>query len=162
MVLSGGTALRPLPRRAVENSIEIVARPDVVFDYVADVRNEPEWNPQMSQVEKLTPGEIGRGTRFRVRFGRGVGEAVIEDTAVDRPRSWSAVSRSRVLDVEAAGQVVEVPGGCRLTIRTRLHPRGPLRVATPLLGWWMHRTWDRDLRAVKALVEGGHVSRGRP
>jgi uncharacterized protein YndB with AHSA1/START domain len=153
-----------LPRLAgaLENSIQISARPDLVFNYVTDIRHEPQWNPQMVQVEKLTPGEIGQGTRFRVRFGRGVGEALIKETTFDRPRSWSAVSRSRVLDVEAAGQVVEVPGGCRLTIRTRLHPHGPLRVATPLLTWWMHRTWDRDLRAVEALVQPANLEGGRP
>ena len=146
--LTSGRAIRTASTSgAVENSITVNARPDVVFDYITDVRNEPQWN------QKLTPGEIGPGTRFRVRFGRGVGETIIEDITVDRPRSWTAVSHSRLLGVEAEGRVVQVPGGCRLVMRTRLHAKGPLRIATPLLEWWMHRTWDRDLRTVKAVVE---------
>ena len=73
----------------IENSIIIAARPEKVFGYVTDVRREPEWNPQLREAEKLTPGPIGAGTRYRVRFGRGVGTAIIENTGFDRPRSWS-------------------------------------------------------------------------
>ncbi len=74
---------------AIENSIGIAAPTEKVFDYVTDVRREPEWNPQLREPEKLTPGPVGAGTRYRVRFGRGVGIAIIENSSFDRPRSWS-------------------------------------------------------------------------
>jgi diacylglycerol O-acyltransferase / wax synthase len=137
----------------VENMIDIAAPAEEVFDFVVDVRNEPRWNPQLLHVQMLTPEPVGAGTRFRVIFGRGVGEAVIEDTKVDRPRLWAAVSRSRVLDVESEGQILGAPGGSRLIIRTRLRPRGTLRLLTPALGWWMHRIWEHDLVRVKTLLE---------
>jgi hypothetical protein len=39
----------------------IIARPvDVVFDYVADQSNEPQYNPRMVRTEKITPGPSGR------------------------------------------------------------------------------------------------------
>ena len=44
----------------------LINRPvEVVFDYVADQRNEPIYNPRMLQSEKITDGPIGVGTRFR-------------------------------------------------------------------------------------------------
>jgi hypothetical protein len=44
----------------------VINRPiDVVFDFVADERNEPRYNPRLRRVEQTTPGPIGRGTRFR-------------------------------------------------------------------------------------------------
>ena len=44
----------------------VINRPvDEVFDFVADERNEPRYNPTHRRVEKLSPGPIGRGTRFR-------------------------------------------------------------------------------------------------
>ncbi|HEX3197900.1 MAG TPA: wax ester/triacylglycerol synthase domain-containing protein, partial [Propionibacteriaceae bacterium] len=137
----------------VENMIDIAAPAEEVFDFVVDVRNEPRWNPQLLHVQMLTPEPVGAGTRFRVIFGRGVGEVVIEDTKVDRPRLWAAVSRSRVLDVESEGQILGAPGGSRLIIRTRLRPRGTLRLLTPALGWRMHRIWEHDLVRVKTLLE---------
>src|SRR3954452_5989938 len=102
----------------------------------------------------LTPEPIGVGTAFRVKFARGVGEAVIEDTQFDRPGSWTAVSRSGVLDAETQAAVLVIPCGSRLVIRTRLRPRGALRLVGPALAWWMRRTWDRDLARVKMLLEG--------
>src|SRR5215207_1716282 len=81
----------------VENVIEIAASAEKVFDFVVDVRNEPEWNPQMLHAEMLTPEPIGVGTRFRVTFGRGVGEALIEDISIDRPRSWRQLAGQRRL-----------------------------------------------------------------
>ena len=59
-----------------------------VFDYVADQRNEPIYNPRMMQSEKITEGPIGVGTRFRAtaRSGRRVVGMLIEVTECDRAR----------------------------------------------------------------------------
>jgi hypothetical protein len=44
----------------------VIGRPvDVVFGYVADQGNEPQYNPQMVRAQKITPGPVGKGTRFR-------------------------------------------------------------------------------------------------
>jgi Polyketide cyclase / dehydrase and lipid transport len=139
--------------RVVTNAIEVAADADTVFDYMTDLRNEPRWNPHMRDAEKSMDGVVGRGTRFRVVFGRGVGEALVEHITFDRPRSWSSLSRSRLLDVESANHVEPIPGGCRLVIGTQLFPHGALRLATPLLRRWTHATWARDLQTVKAQVE---------
>ncbi|HEX3195982.1 MAG TPA: CPBP family glutamic-type intramembrane protease [Propionibacteriaceae bacterium] len=79
----------------IENVLEIAAPAEKVFDFIVDVRNEPQWNPQMLHAEMLTPEPIGVGTTFRVRFGRVVGDGLIRDTKINRPRSWAAISRSR-------------------------------------------------------------------
>ena len=142
-----------LEETTVVNVIEIAAPADKVFDFVVDVRNEPQWNPQMLHAEMLTAEPIGVGTRFCVTFGRGVGEALIEDIRVSRPRSWAALSRSRALDVLSEGQIEKTADGCRLLIRMRLRPHGILRLLTPGLGLFMQRTLDQDLRRVKALLE---------
>jgi hypothetical protein len=50
-----------------------------VFDFVADERNEPRYNPRIRRAEKLSPGPIGGGTRFRaeaVTLRRPVGMAM--------------------------------------------------------------------------------------
>jgi hypothetical protein len=85
----------------IENVLNIAAPAEKVFDFVVDVRNEPRWNPQMLHAEMLTPDPIGVGTTFRVRFGRGMGDGLINYTKINRPRSWAAISRSRALDAES-------------------------------------------------------------
>jgi hypothetical protein len=58
----------------------VINRPvDEVFDFVADERNEPRYNPRIRRAEKLSPGPIGGGTRFRaeaVTLRRPVGIAM--------------------------------------------------------------------------------------
>jgi hypothetical protein len=73
----------------VENAIEIEASPEAVFDYCTDVLREPEWNPKLLEIEKLTEGPIGLGTRFRIRLD-GVGWSTTETIAFHRPSSWVA------------------------------------------------------------------------
>ena len=51
----------------VEGEI-IINRPvQEVFDFVADERNEPRYNPRMLSVEQISDGPIGAGTRFRTK-----------------------------------------------------------------------------------------------
>ena len=43
----------------------VIARPvENIFDFVADERNEPKYNPRMVRAEKVTPGPIAKGTRW--------------------------------------------------------------------------------------------------
>lgn len=137
----------------VDNGIGIAAPAEKVFDYVTDVRREPEWNLQLREPEKLTPGPVGAGTRYRVRFGRGMGTAIIENTGFDRPHSWSAVSTTRRLTVRFHGQVTPIPGGCQLAVHTELNPHGALRELSPLLPRVIRRSWEQDLRAIKTIIE---------
>jgi hypothetical protein len=46
-------------RAPIEGEIQIAQPPEAVFDVVADERNEPRYNPRLSEVEKITPGPIG-------------------------------------------------------------------------------------------------------
>ena len=73
----------------------VINRPvDEVFDFVADERNEPRYNPRIRRAEKLSPGPIGRGTRFRaeaVSLGRTVG-MTSEYTAYEQA-NWAGLKR---------------------------------------------------------------------
>jgi uncharacterized protein YndB with AHSA1/START domain len=139
---------------AIENSIEIDRPPEEVFAYLTDLHREHEWNEQLRHVEALTDGPLQAGSRYRVRFGRAVGDSVLEYRHVDPPRSWRSTSVSRRLDVEFAGTIGPVPRGSRVTLLTKLLPRGPLRLARPLLDRTMRKSWDRHLRLVKSILEG--------
>jgi diacylglycerol O-acyltransferase / wax synthase len=147
-------------RREVENTIEIDRDPSVVFTYMTNIRREPDWNPQLIEVEQLTEGPIGVGTRFRMRFGHGVGDSTVTYVGFDPPHRWTAESTSRRLNVRFQGAVEPVGARSRLVVRTRLMPIGPLRPLTPLLRLYMHRVWNRNLVAVKAQLE--NRMRGEP
>jgi uncharacterized protein YndB with AHSA1/START domain len=139
-------------RGVVENAIEIEAAPDAVFDYCTDVRREPEWNPKLLEVEKLTAGPIGLGTRFRIRLD-GVGWSTTENIVFQRPSVWAATSTSRLLDVHVEFEVTPTDRGARLSVRTLLLPHGVLRLCQPILRRIMQQQWEHHLRRIKARLE---------
>ena len=49
---------------SIEGEIVIGPPADVVFGYVADQSNEPQYNPRMVRAEKITAARR-EGTRFR-------------------------------------------------------------------------------------------------
>src|SRR5674476_1506289 len=86
----------------IEGEIIIAGPPEIVFDFVADERNEPRFNPQMLRAEQITPGPIGLGTRFRAETasrGRTI-EMVIEFTTFERPRRLASSTRMSGMDVQ--------------------------------------------------------------
>jgi len=139
-------------RGVVESAIEIEAKPEAIFDYCTDVRREPEWNSKLLEVEKITAGPIGVGTRFRLRFD-GAGWSTTENTVFDRPRFWAATSASRLLDVRFEGEVTPTVRGARLSVRTLLMPHGVLRFVSPILRRFMRQQWEHHLRRLKARLE---------
>ena len=50
----------------VELDVEIKRPVREVFDFLADVENNPKWAAEFVEVEKITDGPIGRGTTFRM------------------------------------------------------------------------------------------------
>jgi hypothetical protein len=50
--------------------ITIDRKPEDVFDFVADLHNEPKFNPDASNIVKSSEGEIGLGTVYTEEFKR--------------------------------------------------------------------------------------------
>jgi hypothetical protein len=63
-------------------------------------------------------------SEHRWKQQRVTGSRWIEDTKIDRPRSWTATSRSRALDAQTEGQIHDISGRCGVFLHTQLrHPR---------------------------------------
>lgn len=133
----------------------LVDRPvEEVFDFVADERNR--YDPKVREAEKLTPGPIGVGTRFRslaTSMGRTV-EMTIEITAHDRPYRLGSSTHLSSMDIHSTLSFERVPGGTRMRWSSDPEPRGLLRLAGPLVGW-MGRRQAREIWAqLKRVLEG--------
>jgi uncharacterized protein YndB with AHSA1/START domain len=136
----------------VENEVEIRRSLEEVFDYSTDLTREHEWNPKTRRVEKLTDGPIGAGTPFEATFLKG-NPMTIEVVRFERPRMWESVGRSRRLEATTQGSVTATQDGARLTMRMELRPRHVPRLLLPLLARHMHRQQERNLAAIKAVLE---------
>jgi hypothetical protein len=141
----------------VESVTEIARSPEAVFDYCVDLAREPEWNPKARRVAKLTDGAIGLGTRFEAEFLKG-DAMTIEYVRFERPVAWETVGRSPRLDVKGAGRIAATEHGVHLVMQMELHPKGSLRLLLPILGRFMHQQQERNLRAIKKVLEGSDAN----
>ena len=151
---------------SVTNRVEgdiIINRPiEEVFDFCADERNEPRYNPQMAHVEQTSSGPIGLGSQFRAEM-RTMGRMVamtIEWTAYERPSRlassdpplWYGYPRGSEIRASCWGHQDAVDMGPGTTRRTQVygtddHPDGPTPGADYLdrpeacngsTGWFCH------------------------
>lgn len=138
----------------VEAEVVIKRSPEDVFDYCSDPSHEPEWNPMMKRVVKLTDTGIGVGTRYSTEFAKGPA-MVIECVGYERPSGWSFTGDSRALKAASEGRVVPTPAGAHLVMRMELEPHGLLGLATPLLRRRITPMFRRDVDNIKARLERG-------
>jgi Polyketide cyclase / dehydrase and lipid transport len=114
----------------------VIGRPvDVVFDYVADQSNEPQYNPQMVRAEKITPGPAGKGTQFRsavASMGR-TAEMLIECTGYDRPRLLESTTTMAQADISYTLRFEPVAAGTRMRWSGQVRPTGGFRLLGPLI-----------------------------
>jgi uncharacterized protein YndB with AHSA1/START domain len=120
----------------VRGALEIARPVPVVFDAVADQRNEPSYNPQMTASTKLTPGPIGVGTRFEATvMTRGTPQPVaIEYTGFERPHRIDSRSAMDGATVQGHIQCDPTPTGTRFSWDWTVTLTGPARFAGPLVG----------------------------
>ena len=134
----------------------VVNRPvEQVFDFVADERNEPRFNPKMLTAEKTTPGPVGQGTRFRteVKARQRTTVMSVEFTAYDRPRRLVSVSKLSNMEIEGTLTFDPVPEGTRMRWSWDLAPRGILRLATPVIRLICRREERTIWTSLKHLLE---------
>ena len=137
----------------IEVEVDIRCSPEAVFDYCSDLSREPEWNPMMKRIEKVTDGPIGVGARYATEFAKGP-QMVIEYTSYERPTRWASVGDSAALKASGSGSVVPSPDGTHLIMRMELEPHGLFKLATPLLRRRLQSMYKRDVNNIKTRLEG--------
>jgi uncharacterized protein YndB with AHSA1/START domain len=141
----------------IEGDIVIHRPVEEVFDFVADERNEPRYNPRMRRAGKISEGAIGVGTRFQaevVSAGRPI-EMVIEYTGYERPRRLASTTHMAAMDIQYTLTFEPVPAGTRTRWSGDLEPHGILKVITPLVARMGRRQERRIWTGLKGLLEGG-------
>ncbi|HEX9063532.1 MAG TPA: SRPBCC family protein [Streptosporangiaceae bacterium] len=134
----------------------LIGRPvDVVFDYVADQTNEPDYNPRMVRAEKLTAGPVRKGTRFRsaVESGGRQAEMLIEYTCVDRPRRLESEITMTQADFSYRLTFEPGPAGTCMSWAGEVRPKGAYRLLRPVINWLGVRQEQRIWTSMKRHLE---------
>ena len=143
----------------------VIGRPvDVVFDYVADQSNEPQYNPHMVRADKITPGPVGKGTQFRsavASVGR-TAEMLIECTGYDRPRLLESTTTMAQADISYTLRFEPAAAGTRMRWSGQVRPKGAYRLLGPVITWLGTRQEQRIWASLKQHLEAAPAGPAKP
>ena len=144
----------------VTTTTRIACPPEQLFDTLADLRNEPQWNSRVSTAElrntelrntELRSTEsIGQGSRFAIVNGGTPYDVTI--TTYDRP-SRLGIEASGKPDLTIAYTFTPAGEGTDLESTFDFRPRGVLKVLFPLLAPVIRRDVPKQHASLKALCE---------
>jgi polyketide cyclase/dehydrase/lipid transport protein len=131
---------------------QIACPPEQVFDMVADMRNETEWNSRVSSAELRSPEPIALGSRFAIVNGGTSYDVTI--TSYERP-SRLVFEASGNPDLTIAYSFTPAGEGTALESDFDFRPKGFLKVLMPLLSPVIRRDVPKQYASLKALCERG-------
>jgi uncharacterized protein YndB with AHSA1/START domain len=134
----------------VRTTTRIACPPEKVFDTLADLRNDTQWNSRVSRAELRSPEPIGLGSQFAVVNGGTAYDVTITD--YERPsRLVFEASGRPVLTI--ACTLTPTDEGTELESDFDFRPTGGLKVLFPLLAPVIRRDVPKQYAALKALCE---------
>lgn len=141
----------------VEVEAVMEAPPERVGGIVGDPRNAPMWHRDIIAVRSAGEDEPGEGAALTIVIARGGDHQEYEGRVVTRAPGLVAVEVAGAafpLLTEYRWEEV-APGRTRVHVRTTGRPRGAARLGAPLVAPTLRRAGERDLEALRAIVEDG-------
>jgi uncharacterized protein YndB with AHSA1/START domain len=134
----------------VTASTQIDCPPEKVFDILADVRNDTEWNSRVSSAELQSPEPIGLGSRFSMVNNGGRYDVTI--TTYDRPSHLVLEARGRP-DLTIAYTLTPADGGTDLDSDFDFQAKGSQKVVFALVAPLVRREVPKQFASLKAFCE---------
>ncbi|MFW2336060.1 SRPBCC family protein [Ilumatobacter sp.] len=127
--------------------------PATVFDVLADVRNETQWNDGVSRAELITDEPVGHGSKFVTDHGRPLGQIESTITRFDRPDRLEFEATSSRMDLAISFTFTEDDSGTLVHGTFDPKPKGVMAVLFPLLRPMIRRDMAKQHQNLKALCE---------
>lgn len=137
-----------------ENAIDIGIDRVRAFAYLADIEHTPEWNWAIASSQKLTPGPVEVGTRFRLE--RTAPQRAVEElevTGLQPGERLEVAGRLGPFDARLSYVLSDVPSGTRIVNRVELDPTVPLGLLGGLVGGRIRGAVAENLTALKGVLE---------
>jgi hypothetical protein len=125
-----------------------------VFAYLTDPNSLWEWQ-ETHEVEQLTDGPLGRGTRFRevhLMLGRRL-ETITEVVAYQPDQRFDVCIASGPVPIDGSWELESMTTGTRVHFSAEGRCPAAARLLEPLLAFAMRRRFRRQHERLKRAVE---------
>jgi carbon monoxide dehydrogenase subunit G len=116
--------------------IETTLPLDEAFAFVADFANSKDWDPGVATSERLNPGPLAIGARYRlgVRMGSGVADMEYVVTTLEPLRRVVLAGEGSSVWAVDDIRFEATPSGTRIDYTADIRLRGVKRLAAPFAG----------------------------
>jgi uncharacterized protein YndB with AHSA1/START domain len=138
----------------VDKSVSIARPPSEVFDYVSDVRNDPNWHTDVLSVSSSTP-QIGKGTVFEVKVkpSMGVSEGTMTVADYEPPRRLVLDGRMGKMAPKVTYTVEAEGSGTKYTRTVEIDPPGVMKLMSPMMKMMIGKSNNGFLANLKRVLE---------
>ena len=133
-------------------SVEISQPPDRVFDYLADMRNEPKWLPGASDVRLTTQGDVGLDSNFEGTYAR-AGTVRCRITEHQRPQRLTIHGEAKGMTFDDTIVLTASDAGTRLDAVMRTAPKGLFKLVAPMMGRVIEKQFQSNWDRLKVVLE---------
>ncbi len=138
----------------VERRVYIAKAPADVFEYIADVRNDPAWHTDVLEARSSTD-RVGVGTVFTVKVkpSMGVSEGTITVSHLEPGRLIALQGRMGKMAPTVTNVCQADGNGTLVTRRVEIEPPGMMWLMSPMIKRMVAKANDRFLANLKRLLE---------
>jgi uncharacterized membrane protein len=151
-----GTEKQMLNMIKLEDNVIIYQSPEKVFAYTTDITNNPKWQSDILEIEKISEGPFGRGSTYRCvnmfmgqRFET---EATVTEYIPSRKCSYKI--NAGYINGENSFVYEPVNGGTKFTTRATLQ-LGFLTLVGRIFKRKAKEQIKKDLNTLKSILENG-------
>jgi uncharacterized protein YndB with AHSA1/START domain len=126
-----------------------------VFAYVSNMENGPKWQPELSEVRRITKGPVKIGSQFssaRKLMGQKMVTS-IEFAAYEPNSKYTIKSITGPLPFEQTTLFEPTAEGTKLTTVIELYPGGDMAQAEPMLMENLKQEMETNFDSLKKLLE---------
>jgi carbon monoxide dehydrogenase subunit G len=138
----------------VEKAVLVVRPAEEVFDFLADVRNEERWNPNVVRIEGAPNRPLSVGDTFEGIYRRG-GRMRFELVEAIRPSRLVFRGGGRQMRLVATLELESAGSATRVRMRGEMKPRGPLMLFAPFLRKPIERQYATVVERFRQVASGG-------
>jgi uncharacterized protein YndB with AHSA1/START domain len=136
----------------VEKEVLVDRPSEEVFDFLADVRNEERWNPNVVRIEGESAGPLSVGGRFEGVYRRG-GRMRFELVEAVRPSRLVFRGGGRQMTLAATLELEAVGSATCVRMKGEMEPRGAAKLFAPLMRRPIERQYERVTESFRQVVE---------
>ena len=117
--------------------------PEAVFDLMADVGNEPLWNPDALDVKRVGDGPLAPGAEWDGRY-KGMGTMRVRLDEYERPTRLKFTTTGNKMDMQWTFDYSSQGGSkTHVDAHAEIQPKGAMRLMGPLMGPMIRRTFAK-------------------